>query len=159
MRSLVVALGLAVSASPLFAGFVHAEAGLLCLSRLHDGEVLRRVSTAADGTFSLSFIHSVSKTPVIDRYLLRDGVIVQTAEIFHAHGAGLPSIANDLDATGWRHENGSFILDMERLTGPIHLRVQAAYKNTLHNGSTDLPLASLGASVITLAPCTMETDP
>ena len=136
-----------------------AEPGLfLCLTETRGAQALiRRVPLGPEGRFELSFIHSVSRTPVTDTYRIDAGRILQTSEVFMAHGAGLPSIANDMDATGWRHENGHFILDMHRYTGPIPLRIQAQFKNTLHVADTELPLASLGHSALTLAPCDEET--
>ena len=60
--------------------------------------------------FSLSFIHSVSKTPVRDEYIIAGNEIIQITEIFEAHGAGLPSDTFDAGALGWEHQNGQFIL-------------------------------------------------
>ncbi|MBR9764430.1 MAG: DUF1850 domain-containing protein [Rhodobacteraceae bacterium] len=152
----------ACAAAPLLAiglGAAQAASGApsLCLSETRGTQALvKRVPLGPDATFALSFIHSVSRTPVTDHYRIEDGRILQTSEVFMAHGAGLPSIANDMDATGWRHENGHFILDLNRYTGPIPLRIQAQFKNTLHVAGTELPLASLGHSALTLAPCDEE---
>ncbi|MFV0359360.1 DUF1850 domain-containing protein [Tropicimonas sp.] len=131
----------------------------LCLSPTHGGGTVMRLATGPEGEFALSFIHSVSKTPVTDLYRLTDGRIVQIAEIFEAHGAGLPSVAAEVGATGWRHENGRFILDLARPTGPIALRIQAEYANTLHVAGSALPLARLGLPALTLAPCPKEKSP
>ncbi|WP_066705056.1 DUF1850 domain-containing protein [Celeribacter ethanolicus] len=142
-------------ALPATAG--HAD-GWLCLSETRGSQAeVARLPLGPDRSFELSFIHSVSRTPVIDSYRIEDGEILQTREVFMAHGAGLPSIANDMDATGWRHEDGHFILDMQRHTGPIPLRIQAQFKNTLSIDGTDLPLANLSHSALTLAPCDEET--
>ena len=77
-----------------------AAALSVCLASGTDGGELARHTLAPNGLFELSFIHSVSKTPVVDRYRATDQGIVQTAEIFQTHGAGLPSIANDVEMTG-----------------------------------------------------------
>lgn len=149
----------ALAAVPLSASPARAGEVWLCLSETRgDGHEVARLPAGPDGTFALSFIHSVSRTPVTDHYRVEQGRIVQTSEVFQAHGAGLPSIANDMDATGWRHEDGTFILDLRRPTGPIPLRIQAQFRNTLHAADTDLPLASLGYSALTLAPCDEETS-
>lgn len=149
----------ALAAVPFLASPVRAGEVWLCLHETRgDGHEVARLPAGPDGAFSLSFIHSVSRTLVIDQYRVEAGQIVQTAEVFQAHGAGLPSIANDMDATGWRHEDGHFILDMRRPTGPIPLRIQAQFRNTFHTTDTDLPLASLGYSALTLAPCDEETS-
>lgn len=50
-------------------------------------------------------------------------MIVQTREIFEAHGAGLPSFYNDVGATGWQFENGKFILEMERQFEQMRVRI------------------------------------
>ena len=157
-RKPICILGVAAIAATLCTS-ARAEGAWLCLSETRGtGAEIARVPLGPEGTFRLSFIHSVSKTPVVDVYRIEDGQILQTSEIFEAHGAGLPSIANDMDATGWRHEDGHFILDMHRLTGPIPLRIQAQFKNTLHTAGSDLPLADLGHSALTLAPCDEETS-
>lgn len=157
-------MGMAALAAIFFLPFALPPAGAgagggwLCLSETRGtGGDVARLPLGEDGTFELSFIHSVSRTPVRDLYRVENGEIVQTAEIFLAHGAGLPSIAGDVDATGWRHENGAFILDMRRQTGPIPLRIQAEFRNALHIAGTTLPLADLGHSALTLAPCDEET--
>jgi hypothetical protein len=145
---------------PALAGTAFAADGdvWLCLTESRGAQAeIARVPLGPEGTFELSFIHSVSKTPVRDSYRVEDGEILQTRETFMTHGAGLPSIANDMDATGWRHKDGYFILDMHRLTGPIPLRIQSQYKNTLHATGTGLPLADLGHAALTLAPCDEET--
>ena len=121
-----------------------------------DGRVLARLPLGEAGAFALTFVHSVSRTPVRDEYRLVSGRIVQTAEIFQAHGAGLPSFAGDVGATGWRHEDGHFVIDLDRPTGPIRVRVQGEYANALHAGGTDLALAELGERAVTIAPCAGE---
>ena len=122
-----------------------------------DGRLLARLPAGEGGAFALTFIHSVSRTPVRDEYRVVAGRIVQTAEIFEAHGAGLPSFADDVGATGWRHRDGHFVIDLERPTGPIHVRVQGEYVNAIHAGGTDLALASLGERAVTVVPCAGET--
>ncbi|RMC37237.1 DUF1850 domain-containing protein [Paracoccus alkanivorans] len=148
----------AISCTPLAIQPGLADGGeWLCLSETRgNGPEVARLPLKPDGIFSLSFIHSVSDTPVTDIYRVEDGKIEQIAEIFEAHGAGLPSIADDVGATGWRHENGRFIIEMTRPTGPIPLRIQAQFENTLHVAGTDLPLADLGYSALTLARCDEE---
>jgi len=146
----------AIALSP---GVFPAAAASLCLLASDDGRELARRELGPGNTFSLSFIHSVSKTPVTDSYKVDGGMIVQTAEIFQAHGAGLPSNTADAGVTGWRHDDGRFIIDMRRPMGPIRLRVQAAYRNTLHIDGANLPLASLGQQVLILASCHKDITP
>ena len=133
-----------------------AAAGQLCLAAGSDARTVARYDTGPGNQFSLSFIHSVSMTPVIDVYRLDTTGLVQTAEIFQSHGAGLPSFAGDIGEQGWRHEEGKFILDMARQFDRIRVRVQKEYKNTLHIGAQSIQLADLDAGVLTLSPCKVE---
>ncbi|MEH6357239.1 MAG: DUF1850 domain-containing protein [Marinobacter sp.] len=90
-------------------------------------------------TFELSFIHSVSLTPVTDYYTVvqssKGFQIVQTAETFFAHGQGLPSLVNEPDATDFRIENGQFVLTMSRLIEQLIVRTDVRFENRLHTRS------------------------
>lgn len=149
------ALWMAVSAILLPPGSARADQAI-CL-RAHPADTLLQVlDLPRDNSFSLGFIHSVSRTPVRDIYTVRAGAIVQTSEIFEAHGAGLPSMADELNATAWRHENGHFILDMDRPIGSMIVRIQAAYDNTLRIGEHTLLLATLGQSALRISACARQ---
>ncbi len=125
----------------------------LCLNSHPANETLTVYPLDPNGAFALGFIHSVSRTPVVDTYQIDAGQIVQTSEIFQAHGAGLPSMGNEMNATGWRHENGQFILDLDRPIGTMIVRVQPEYENTLHIADQSIALASLGHSALRIAAC------
>ncbi|AXI44037.1 DUF1850 domain-containing protein [Sulfitobacter sp. SK011] len=125
----------------------------LCLNSHPSNEIVKTYPLDPGGTFALGFIHSVSRTPVVDTYEIAAGQIIQTAEIFKAHGAGLPSTTNEMHATGWRHENGHFILDLERPIGAMIVRVQPEYENTLHINGQSIALASLGHVALRIAAC------
>lgn len=134
---------------------VHAAS--LCLYSHPSAETVQAYTLPDGGHFSLSFIHSVSGTPVVDQYQLDNDRITQSAEIFEAHGAGLPSQSDELNASGWRHENGHFILELDRPIDILIVRIQAEYDNTLHINDTAIELASLGHSVLRLASCNQES--
>ncbi|OOV88010.1 DUF1850 domain-containing protein [Oceanospirillum linum] len=103
--------------------------------------------------FELSFIHSVSLTPVRDLYQIENStadagsenraralVILQTAEHFIAHGQGLPSMAGEPDATAFEHKNGEFILQLQRPIPDLIVRTDHRFKNRLHTGYTTVNL-------------------
>ncbi len=93
---------------------------------------LGRFSLPPDGRFALSFIHSVSGTPVRDDYSVTGGRVVQVSETFETHGAGLPSGSWEADAAGWEHRDGKFILHLRRPIGRLVVRTDRRYKNRLH---------------------------
>lgn len=145
-------LGVAFWATLLHAGIAQA-APSLCISAYPLGDRVATYPLDPEGQFALGFIHSVSRTPVLDTYKIQSGQIIQTSEIFEAHGAGLPSMGDEMDATGWRHENGQFILDLDRPIGEMIVRVQPEYKNTLHIANQSYPLASLGHPALRFKAC------
>ncbi|HEY9040086.1 MAG TPA: DUF1850 domain-containing protein [Roseovarius sp.] len=151
-RGIFGVLGVAVLAIPSLPAAALA-ADLLCVNSHPANEPLTIHSLDRGETFALEFIHSVSRTPVIDTYRIDGGQIIQTSEIFLAHGAGLPSMAGEVDATGWRHEDGKFILDLDRQIGAMIVRIQPEYKNTLHTADRSIALASLGHSALRIAAC------
>lgn len=119
-------------------------------------EPLARVPLGPDGAFALSFIHSVSLTPVRDEYVLdSDGAIRQTAEIFIAHGQGLPSGADEPGGLAWEHEDGRFRLTMDRAIPRLVVRTDAEYRNRLHaaGGTVDLNQWSDQALYLRPSPC------
>ena len=85
-----------------------------------------------DGCFSLSFIHSVSLTPVRDDYRIEADCIVQVAETFQTHEAGLPSLEQEADALGWEWQDGQFLLRMHRQIQHLVMRTDRQYRNRLH---------------------------
>ncbi|MBL4613851.1 MAG: DUF1850 domain-containing protein [Magnetovibrio sp.] len=98
-----------------------------------------------DLKFALSFIHSVSLTPVHDQYrLLNDDQggyrILQTEERFYAHGQGLPSMYGEPDAIAFEHRNGQFILRLKRPINNLIVRTDSRYKNRLHTGQITINL-------------------
>jgi hypothetical protein len=92
------------------------------------------------GGFSLSFIHSVSMTPVRDDYRIEAGAIVQVAETFQTHEAGLPSLEQEADALGWEWQEGQFLLRMRRQIHHLVMRTDRKYRNRLHLGAQTIDL-------------------
>lgn len=118
--------------------------------------VLKQFPQPQDGRFSLSFIHSVSGTPVRDDYQIVTGRIVQTAETFQAHGAGLPSGSDEPGVTGWEHHNGRFIIRMHRPISRLIVRTDRNYRNRLHINDKEINLNSWSDQALELVvvPCT-----
>ena len=103
----------------------------LVVTQFPEQRELGRYCLGSEKTFSLSFIHSVSKTPVTDVYEIRAGKIIQTKEIFKAHGAGLPSNTAEPHGISWEKTEDSFILHMERPIPKLVVRTDKVYQNRL----------------------------
>lgn len=67
-----------------------SRASYLVLANGHTGVVLLRQRAAQGDKFSISYIHSVNKSPVAEIYQIRDGEIVLIALEFETFGAGMP---------------------------------------------------------------------
>lgn len=144
----------------LLAGVVASAGDLqadgLEISQYREGRLLTCVPVI-DAEFELSFIHSVSLTPVTDYYRLiqsptGDLTIKQTAEVFVAHGQGLPSLVNEPDATSFERRNGQFILKMDRKIGRLIVRTDQRFENRLHTGNSTINLNQWPDSGLLIAP-------
>ncbi len=106
----------------------------LMVSQFPDGKNLILVDLDQEKGFALSFIHSVSKTRVTDIYRVENGRIIQTAERFSAHGAGLPSQADEPGGICWEKKGDEFLLTMERPIPQMVIRTDKHYENRLMIG-------------------------
>ena len=96
--------------------------------------------------FSVSHIHSLHQSPVVEIYTIRDGQILLVALEFESFGAGLPEVLEAGQVltrleTGGLRIDGTYrpIADLRYLIG--HVAV-----HTLHIGDQSIPLQSLDRS-------------
>jgi len=101
-----------------------AHAACLTLASNPDGRPLGQVeASGASPAFAIRYLHSVTRTPVEERYRI-DGASIEETEIrFSQHGPGLPTEA-DPDGT-WRRDGDAFVATMHRRFDTIAMRVQA----------------------------------
>ena len=157
MRGLLAGvLAVVLAACSAFGGRSDRAHPCLTISRFPSRMTLGNYRLPEDGGFSLSFIHSVSHTPVRDHYQAIDWRIIQTAETFQAHGAGLPSGVDEPGATGWDHHDGQFVIRMERHIPRLVVRTDRNYRNRLHIDGMEINLNGWDDQALELAvvPCT-----
>ncbi len=112
----------------------------LVITQFPEQNELARYPLNYNDTFSLSFIHSVSSTRVLDVYEVRNGRIVQTSEIFKTHGAGLPSNSEEPGGLSWEKTEDGFILHMDRKIPKLVVRTDKSYQNRLYLSSGEIDL-------------------
>ncbi len=136
--------------SPAHAAKTVITKPLYCLhiSRFYTQESLGWWALGESPFFALSFIHSVSETPVVDFYRLEGQHIIQTGERFEHHGAGLPSHISE--GNDWQHRDGYFWLSMHRLIEQLIVRTDKNYRNQLHVGKIIEPTGDQIALTINL---------
>ncbi len=113
-----------------------APAACLTLASHPDGAPLAQLALPDDATsFSISYLHSVTRTPVVERY--------------EQHGPGLPTEA---DAGGtFTRRDGQFIVTMDRHFEAIVMQVHAGQSPRLVAGMRSHDLAQWGNRAIVLA--------
>ena len=127
-----------------------AGAACLTLAGHPDGARLSLLALPADdASFAVSYVHSVTRTPVRERYLVAGREIVETEMRFEQHGPGLPTEA---DAGGtFTRSDGVFVVTMDRRFAEIVMQVHADQSPRLTAGSRSIDLAQWGNRALMLA--------
>ena len=102
--AVIVFLAVAAAAIWHFGGF-----GYLTLKNEDTGEVYARYLMRTGEEFSVGFVHSVNKSPVIDCYELRDDGIYVVKTIYYGFGAGVQTELEDGQTLEYG-EDGSMIV-------------------------------------------------
>ncbi len=133
-------LALLLCACCLQTGSTGLDTESLVIAQFPKQQELGRYRLGVDKIFTLSFIHSVSKTRVTDVYEVQAGKIVQTKELFKAHGAGLPSSPDEPGGLFWEKDKDQFILHMKRPISKLVVQTDKIYQNRLALGSVIIDL-------------------
>ena len=119
------------------------------LTSYPDGLPLTDVSLAQDPTdFTISYVHSVTRTPVTERYYVTGREIIETEMRFEQHGPGLPTEA-DVGGT-FTHSDGRFIVTMDRHFPAIVMQVHLDQSPRLVAGTRSVDLAQWGNRALAL---------
>ncbi len=126
-----------------------AIAACLELASHPDGAVLHRIEIAAPAPdFSITYMHSVTRTPVEERYRLDGAAIVETQMTFSQHGPGLPTAADA--GSAMRVVDGRFVVTMARHFDTIVMRVHADQTPQLFAAGRATDLAAWGNRALML---------
>ena len=127
-----------------------ASGACLTLAGYPDGTELTHVALPdRESSFGIAYVHSVTLTPVLERYRVDGSEIVQTEMEFEQHGPGLPTEA---DANGtFAHRAGQFVATMNRRFPSIVMRVHADQAPRLTVGPRGEDLAQWGNRALLVA--------
>ena len=126
-----------------------AFAACLELASHPDGAALERIALPASAPdFTLTYVHSVTRTPVEERYRVDGATLVETQMSFSQHGPGLPTAA-DAGST-MRTVDGRFVVTMARGFEAIVMRVHADQAPELHASGRAINLAAWGNRALAL---------
>jgi hypothetical protein len=100
------------------------EPACIALAAHPEGGVVAQFDVpAAAPWFTVAYVHSVTRTPVVERYRVDNGTIVQTEIRFAQHGPGLPTQADTGGA--FERRDGQFVVTMARRFPVVVMRVHA----------------------------------
>jgi hypothetical protein len=120
-----------------------ALAACLELASHPDGATLERMALPAPAPeFTITYIHSVTRTPVEERYRVDGAGLVETQMTFSQHGPGLPTAA-DAGST-MQTVDGHIVVTMARSFDEIVMRVHADQSPQLHAAGRTTQLAAWG---------------
>ena len=71
------------------------------------------------GTFSVGFVHSVNKSPVIDCYEIRDGAVILTKTIYYSFGAGVQTILEEGQSLSYGDDGAMIVTGFEQEMSPL----------------------------------------
>jgi hypothetical protein len=120
-------------------------------------ELLASVPLPPDRGFTITYVHSVTRTPVTETYRATADRFVQTSIRFEQHGPGLPTAPGPGER--WERRDGRFVVTMQRPLGDIRMRVHADQAPTLDAGGAPIPLSRWGNRALGLAPAPCTTEP
>jgi hypothetical protein len=120
-----------------------------------DGAPLAEVAVNG-GAFAVTYVHSVTRTPVVERYRIEGRTIVEFEMKFAQHGPGLPTEPDAGHA--FEQRDGQLIVSMERRLPTVVMRVNRDQSPRLTSGEREVDLAAWGnrAVVVRAAPCATQ---
>lgn len=108
-----------------------------------DDEIVFSAKAETGMRFATRFIHSVHRTPVIDRYVIGDGEkkIIQESTAYQTYGVGMPFLPQD----GSFVQNGDFfeLRDLDLAFETIDFRVGSEAQFTILLNEQEYPIYRL----------------
>ncbi|MBR5553397.1 MAG: DUF1850 domain-containing protein [Clostridia bacterium] len=107
-RFITAVIAFAVTAVTIFLTSCSTAMRLAVYDR-ETGKTYRTFEVSEGSEFSVEFIHSVNKSPVIDVFVIRDGKIVADRTIYSAFGAGVQTEIEEGQTLEY-DENGNMVV-------------------------------------------------
>ncbi|MDD3369636.1 MAG: DUF1850 domain-containing protein [Lachnospiraceae bacterium] len=102
-----------------------------------DGSIYLEEPVKEGTVFSVTFIHSVNKSPVTDYYVIKDGDIYVTSTLYYDFGAGVQSELEEGQTLEYTEDGGMLISGFDRKIDPLSYVVGMVSDHVLEiNGKT-----------------------
>jgi|SRR5690554_649970 len=137
------ALVVAVTAS-VFLFFIFSSPCLtLFLKNGETGEVIRTFPVKDGEEFSVTFVHSVNKSPVTDVYQIKSGNIYVVRTIYYAFGAGVQTEIEEGQVLEYGADGSMIVSGFNRLMNRLSYIVGTVSDHTLQIGGEVISLREL----------------
>lgn len=138
-----VAVTIFVIVTALLLFFVANNDDELRLMDADTGQVYASYPMSVGQQFSVTFIHSVNKSPVIDTYEVREDGIWLVATKYYTFGAGVPTETEAGETLTYTEDGGMLISGMDRLIPQLCYVVGTVSDHTLEMNGEEISLREL----------------
>lgn len=143
MKRYFAAVALALLAAAT-AAFLMSGKGILVLSNGDTGERYAEYEMAPGDSFSITFIHSVNKSPVTDWYETdKNGRIWLRSTVYYDFGAGVPFDLNEGESLDYAENGAMVISNINREISPFLIFVGTVSDHTLLVNEKEISLRDL----------------
>ena len=115
----------------------------LVLTDKETGKVYGKYPVSDGDAFSVTFVHSVNKTPVSDVYEVRNGEIWLTGTVYYSFGAGVPDELGEGQTLTMRDDGAMVITGMDRNLDGVVYAVGTVSDHILGIGENEISLRDL----------------
>ena len=107
------------------------------------GKVYGRWPIASNGRFSVGFIHSVNKSPVVDVYQIKNGKIYVEQTIYYGFGAGVQTEIEQGQTLTYGDDGSMIVSGFDTKIDPLLYFVGTVSDHTLTIGEETISLRDL----------------
>lgn len=115
----------------------------LVLTDSESGRKYAEYTVCEGDTFSVTFVHSVNKTPVSDVYEVRGGSMVLTGTVYYSFGAGVPDELAEGEELVIREDGAMVVTGMDRDLNGVVYAVGTVSDHMLGLGGEEISLRDL----------------
>ena len=110
---IIVSIAVAAALLAVAVTVILLRPGRLILSDADTGEIYLERSLPGDGAFSVTFVHSVNRSPVSDVYRVRGRRIFLTGTVYYGFGAGVPTELEPGESLSYGEEGEMIVTGMD----------------------------------------------
>ena len=142
-KILAVAAAIVIVAAVAVILWILPRGERLVLSDRDNGRVYARYAVSDGDVFSVTFVHSVNKTPVSDVYEVRNGSMVLTGTVYYSFGAGVPDELNEGETLTIREDGAMVVTGMDQDLNGVVYAVGTVSDHVLEIGGEQISLRDL----------------